>query len=130
MPTAKTKLLIVDDDVSLRTSLAQIFSKLGYSVQSAADGRTALSEIRRERPDILLSDLCMPGMSGFELLSEAHRRFPGICLIAMSGSFSGSVIPPGVTAAAFYEKGSSLLCLLRIVGAMNDPSACLPRVLP
>ncbi len=115
MPSAKIKLLIVDDDVSLRRSLSQLFSELGYSVRSAPDGFTALSEIRLDKPDIVLSDLEMPGMSGFELLREVGRRFPTIALIAMSGAFSGNHVPRGVAAAAFYAKGTNLPSLLRIV---------------
>jgi CheY-like chemotaxis protein len=119
MPNAKTKVLIVDDDVSFRTSLSKLFDELGYSVRSAADGFAALSEILRDTPDVLLSDLYMPGMSGFVLLSEVHQRFPSIGLVAMSGAFEGNVVPPGVIAAAFYAKGSDLTYLLRIVKAMD-----------
>lgn len=118
MPNAKVKLLIVDDEVSLRSSLSQIFTSFGHSVRSAEDGFSALDQIRNEMPDILLSDLNMPGMSGFELLSVVRRRFPAIQVIAMSGAFSGNTVPPGIAADAFYEKGSSPGTLLEIVRAM------------
>jgi CheY-like chemotaxis protein len=113
------KLPIVDDDVSLRMLLSQILAEIGYSVQSAADGFAALSEIQREIPDILLSDLDMPGMSGSELLLEVHQRFPSIGPLAMSGAFAGNVVPPGVIAAAFYSKGSNLASLLLMVRRMD-----------
>src|ERR1700747_2682690 len=96
MPHAQAKLLIVDDDPSLRMSLSHIFTEWGYSVRSAEDGFSALFEIRQEIPDIILSDLNMPGMSGFEFLSVVRRRFPEIHVIAMSGAFSGDGVPPGV----------------------------------
>jgi CheY-like chemotaxis protein len=86
MPNAKAQLLIVDDEPSIRMSLAQIFTASGHNVRSAADGFSALYEIRRGIPDILLSDLNMPGMSGFELLSVVRRRFPAIQVIVMSGA--------------------------------------------
>jgi CheY-like chemotaxis protein len=121
MPDAKIKLLIVDDEVSIRTSLSLIFTGSGHSVRSSADGFSALFEIRHELPDIILSDLNMPGMSGFELLSVVRRRFPAIQVIAMSGAFSGDGVPPGVAADAFYEKGTSLRSLLQIVEAMTHP---------
>jgi len=57
----------------------------------------------------------MPGMSGFELLSEVRRQFPAIQTIAMSSAFSGDVVPPGVAADAFYHKGSGVRSLLEIM---------------
>jgi DNA-binding NtrC family response regulator len=118
MPNAKVKLLIVDDEASLRTSLSLIFTTFGHSVRSAEDGFSALAELRNEVPDILLSDLNMPGMSGFELLSVVRRRFPAIRVIAMSGAFSGDSVPLGVAADVFYEKGSNPGTLLEAVRAM------------
>jgi CheY-like chemotaxis protein len=138
MPDAKAKLLIVDDEMSLRRSLSQIYSIFGYSVRSAGDGFEALSEIQKDVPDILLSDLNMPGMSGFELLSVVRRRFPAIQVIAMSGAFSGNGVPLGVAADAFYEKGSNPGSLLEIVKLMvqgkrssvQHPSAPAPIWIP
>ena len=108
MPNAKVKLLVVDDDVSLLMLLSQIFTESGYNVRSAEDGFSALAEIRNEIPNIILSDLNMPGMSGYEFLSVVRRRFPAIRTIAMSGGLSGDGVPPGVVADAFYEKGTNL----------------------
>lgn len=121
MPNAKVKLLIVDDEPSIRMSLSHIFTGLGHSVRSAEDGFSALTEIRQEIPDIILCDLNMPRMSGFELLSVVRRRFPSIQVIAISGAFSGDGVPPGVAADAFYEKGTDLGSLLQIVEAMTHP---------
>ncbi len=118
MPNAKVKLLIVDDDVLLLMLLSQIFTESGYSVRSAEDGFSALAGIRKEIPDIILSDLNMPGMSGFEFLSVVRRRFPAIRAIAMSGALSGDGVPPGVVADAFYEKGTNLSSLLQIMHDM------------
>jgi len=118
MPRHKKKLLVVDDVVAVRVSLSQIFSDIGYSVRWANDGFSALQEIRRELPDIILCDLNMPGMSGFEFLSVVRRRFPSIQVVAMSGAFAGDDIPDGVAADAFYEKGTFLGSLLTIVEGM------------
>jgi CheY-like chemotaxis protein len=118
MPHEKIKLLIVDDEASTRELMTQIFTSLGHNVTSAEDGFTALAEIRKQLPDIILSDLNMPGMSGFELLSVVRRRFPAIQAIAMSGAFSGDAVQPGVAADAFYEKASKLPILLQIIETM------------
>ena len=118
MPDTKASVLIVDDEPTIRVLLSQILVENGYGARSAADGLSALEEIHREAPEILLSDLNMPGMSSFELLPEVRRRFPGILLIAMSGSFSGNRIPSGVTADAFYQKGAGVGTLLRIMESL------------
>src|SRR5277367_2355984 len=121
MSPKETRLLIVDDDALICESLSFILAESGYRVRSSADGFSALVELRNEIPDILLSDLNMPGMSGFELLSVVRRRFPAIRVIAMSGAFSGDGVPPGVAADAFYEKGSDPESLLQIIEAMASP---------
>lgn len=121
MPDTKINLLVVDDEAPTRLALSNIFTRLGYQVRTAEDGFSALAEIRREVPEIILSDLNMPGMSGFELLSVVRHRFPAIRVIAMSGAFSGDSVQPGVAADAFYEKASGLGSLLRIVEIMAHP---------
>src|SRR5271169_3703762 len=95
-PGAKANLLIVDDEPSISLALCHILIDCGYSVRAAEDGFSALAKIRQEIPDILLSDINMPGMSGLELLSVVRRRFPAMQAIAMSGIFSGGTVPPGV----------------------------------
>jgi CheY-like chemotaxis protein/DNA-directed RNA polymerase subunit RPC12/RpoP len=119
MPCEKARLLIVDDSQLIRTSISHLLSEIGYSVRSAQDGFSALRELRKEIPDILLSDLNMPGMGGYELLRVVSRRFPSIQVIAMSGAFSGDEVPSGVAADAFYQKGSSMGALLRIVESLR-----------
>ena len=57
----------------------------------------------------------MPAMSGFELLSVVRRRFPAIYVIAMSGMFTESQFPSGVTADAFYQKGGGVADLVKVV---------------
>jgi CheY-like chemotaxis protein len=120
MPQSKASLLLVDDDAALRWTLAATFSALGYSVRSAADGFGALSLIREEMPDIILSDLQMPGMSGFELLYIVQRRFPAIRVVAMSGAYSGEEIPEGVAAHAFHPKGTNPRALFHTIDAMAE----------
>ena len=61
-------------------------------------------EPRRSMPDVIVSDLRMPNMSGFELLSVVRRRFPHIPVVAISGEFNGSS-PAGLIADAFLTKG-------------------------
>jgi CheY-like chemotaxis protein len=115
LPNLKAKLLVVEDEPTTRTLLTQIFAGLGHPVRAAEDGFDALEQIREEVPDILLSDLNMPRMSGFELLSVVRRRIPNIYVIATSGAFSGDAVPQGIAADAFHEKATGLDGLFEIV---------------
>src|SRR5437588_1531025 len=85
----------------------------GYDVVAAEDGFQALVQIRNTSPDVILSDLNMPRMSGFELLSVVRRRFPHILTIAMSGAYRDDELPPGVVADGFYSKGKHPETLFR-----------------
>ena len=73
----------------------------------AEDGFSALAEIRKEVPDILLSDLNMPRMSGFELLSVVRRRFPSIRTIAMSGAFMATRFLPALRRTVSIKKAAA-----------------------
>ena len=96
--------------------MSLVLEELGYSVRYAGDGHSALRQIRQESPDILLSDLKMPGMSGRHLLIEVRCLFPAIKVIAMSGSFCGSEVPSSVLADAFYPKGGGIRRCCRSLG--------------
>lgn len=116
----QAKLLIADDETPVRTALAAALDEFEYEVRSADNGFSALAEIRREIPDVIIADLHMPRMSGFELLWVVRQRFPTIKTIATSGSFSGDGVPPGVAADAFYEKGSHPGLLFRLLKGMTQ----------
>lgn len=66
-------ILVVDDDPSIREMLVLILETRGFDVRQAADGMKALERARAEPPSLILLDLMMPGMDGFEVL-EAMRR--------------------------------------------------------
>jgi CheY-like chemotaxis protein len=122
---AKHEILVVDDEPGVRDSFAMLLQASGYDVNVAANGFDALLQLKRRLPAIVLSDLNMPQMSGFELLSVVRRRFPQVSVIAMSGAYhSGDAVPGGVIADAFYAKGrSDPRGLLRIVADLIQTSA-------
>jgi CheY-like chemotaxis protein len=102
----KHRILVVDDEPNIREGLAMLLSAEGYNVGTAEDGFDALLRLRSTNPELIISDLNMPQMSGFELLSVLRRRFPEILVIAMSGAYeSGDNVPGGVIADAFHAKG-------------------------
>lgn len=81
-----TEILIIDDDAAIRDMLALYLRTQGYSTAVAADGCTGLAHCAQVRPDLVLSDLRMPGMDGLEVLAALNRDFPDVPLIVVSGT--------------------------------------------
>jgi CheY-like chemotaxis protein len=105
---SRHQVLLVDDEKSVRESIGMLLTSVGYDVATANDGFDALLHLKAVLPEVIISDLSMPHMSGFEFLSVIRRRFPGIPVIAMSGAYQeGNAVPGGVIADAFYAKGRS-----------------------
>lgn len=101
----KTRVLVVDDEPIILDTTTAILESEGFVVRTAADGFAALLTLRQTPPDIIISDLRMPNMSGFEFLSVVRRRFPHIPVIAVSGEYVAVGMPPGLLMDAFLQKG-------------------------
>lgn len=78
-------ILIVDDEEMLRELLAKILRKEGYEIDTACDGETAQEKLRQKKYDLMISDVKMPRMNGFELLKIAKNEFPELGVIMMTG---------------------------------------------
>jgi DNA-binding response OmpR family regulator len=115
MPETRDTLLVVDDDPAIRIPIYEYLTEIGYRVRTAEHGLAGLIEIQRDPPEILLSDLNMPHMSGFELLSVVRHRFPSVQTIAMSATVFADGVPNGVVADAFFQKGGQLPSLLKVI---------------
>lgn len=128
-PEKKHRVLVVDDESSVRKTLAMILNAAGYDVCTARHGFDALLQIKQTPVEVVISDLNMPEMSGFEFLSVVRRRFPEIMVIASSGAYeTGDHIPGGIIADAFYAKGRYRPEeLLRTVAQLIDSSAAKAR---
>jgi CheY-like chemotaxis protein len=126
--SSKTHLLVVEDEPVIRELFSTLLQTAGYSVAQAQDGFDALEEIRRRRPALILSDLNMPRMTGFELLSVIRRRFPSVHVIAMSGAFDDGEVPDGVAADAFYQKsGRHISTLVQVIEDLLRSDAAKPH---
>ena len=113
------RILVVDDERSLRETAGLILESEGYEVLTAADGVEGLHVLSKSLPDLIISDLNMPRMSGFEFLAIVRERFPRIATIAMSGGYSTGEMPQGILADAFVQKASySIKELSRQVGRL------------
>ncbi|MDW5266822.1 MULTISPECIES: response regulator [Acidobacteriaceae] len=101
----KCRVLIVDDESLVLQACAAIVRSFGFTVRTAEGGFVALKILREVLPDIIISDLRMPSMSGFELLSIVRRRFPHIPTIGISGEFILANMPLGLLVDHFFQKG-------------------------
>ena len=66
--------LVVDDSMLIRHTVCRFLEERGFSVESATNGRDALDSITRQLPDLVITDLQMPGMSGNQLISALKRQ--------------------------------------------------------
>ena len=105
MPTFRFRVLFVDDEPAVRMTSAAVLEASGYEVLTAADGLEALNTLDEALPDLIISDLRMPNMSGFEFLAVVRNRFPQIPTIAVSGEYVTDNIPDGLLADTFFQKG-------------------------
>src|SRR4029453_308543 len=82
LPVARV--LVVDDERSMRELLSIVLRRDGYDVLLASDGQVAVDTLKRERVDVLITDIRMPNMNGVDVLREAKRIDPDIISIVMT----------------------------------------------
>ncbi|HKP54200.1 MAG TPA: response regulator transcription factor [Chloroflexia bacterium] len=70
-----TRVLVIDDDLSIRELIAYALGDEGYQVDQASDGEAALEQIDRQHPDIILLDMKMPGIDGWEFAKLYRERY-------------------------------------------------------
>ena len=133
VPTAASpvRLLVVDDEPLIREVMKVMLVSEGYDVLTAVDGLDALARLVEPLPQVIISDLGMPRMSGLELLTVVREQFPHLPVIVISGEFSGTELPLGIPADAYLPKGGHTigeLCAkiteLISVPVARQPAAC------
>lgn len=106
--TSRRRVLLVDDDPGICDAMGMLLIEEGYDIATATDGFDALMQLKLATPDVIVSDLNMPRMSGHEFLAVVRQRFCSIPVIAMSGDYDSDLrFPGGVIADAFFAKGRS-----------------------
>ena len=108
MATSK-HILVVDDDAYVREPTEEILRRKGYEVDTATDGKSALSKLDEADYDLILSDIKMPGMDGMALLEAARAKFPDTHIIMMTafGSVDNAVEAMRKGAYDYIQKGSA-----------------------
>ncbi|MEO8845595.1 MAG: sigma-54 dependent transcriptional regulator [Kofleriaceae bacterium] len=113
----RERILIVDDEADARSALATLLRDEGYTVEMAADGFKALPKLDEFAPDLLLTDLKMPGMGGMELMKRAWEKDPERVVVVMTayGSIDTAVAAMRAGAADYLTKPINLDELLLVL---------------
>lgn len=114
------QVLIVEDDAAIRGVVAGVLTEEGYAVTTVANGQEALDRCHAETPDVVLLDLMMPVLDGFEFLRRGQEgcRAP---VIVMSAGFRFRQLPLETRVAGFIEKPFDLVELLATVERCIGP---------
>jgi len=104
----QVKVLVLDDEPSIRSSLSEYLSDFGYQVQSAESAEEALEIIESEVPDVAIVDIRLPGMDGDELIRTCSEKQPELQYVVHTGSVSFSaheeLIALGITEKTIMRK--------------------------
>jgi CheY-like chemotaxis protein len=92
-PVPEVSVLVVDDDQALRGFFTTLLSRKGFCVDCASDGRVAYDQLTHHNYSVILLDLMMPGVNGFELLERIQRDSPALLdrVIVMTGASQRSI---------------------------------------
>lgn len=98
------RILVVDDDEAIVRLLVRLFTLAGYAVSTAANGREALSALRRVRPAVIVLDYAMPVMDGAACVQELQRRGERVPVVMMSAGAQGQQQARELGVQAFAAK--------------------------
>jgi DNA-binding response OmpR family regulator len=104
-------ILVVEDDPQLRQVISEVLSDEGFTVHEASDGQRALEEIAADTPDLVLSDISMPRLTGVELAEELSRREDPVPIVLMSAASNA----PPTSGTMFLPKPFTIDELLALV---------------
>jgi CheY-like chemotaxis protein len=90
-PAARGRILVAEDEPPLARVYARVLVADGFDVQTASDGAQALSWLLAGQYDVLVSDVCMPRMTGLELLREVRRSLPELPVVLLTGQLDAEV---------------------------------------
>lgn len=122
---SSARILVVDDDESIRTLLAEFFREEGYEVRTAVHGRQALDLISESPFDVILTDMSMPVMGGQELASTLNDRGIVTPLVVMTAAQTAAALAQAIHAAGYVGKPFDLETVLstidRVIHRHNPP---------
>jgi CheY-like chemotaxis protein len=111
-------ILIVDDDAAIRAAISEILESEGYRVSTAADGAAALRQIEETSPALVLLDMRMPGMNGWDVAAALHQRGSTVPILVMTAAQDARRWAEQVGAHGYLAKPFDLDDLLTAVARL------------
>lgn len=113
----KSKILVVDDEDALRTVLSGELVSEGYDVSTASDGDDAIANLQKESFDLVLLDIKMPRVNGFEVLKFVKEKFPRTKVVMLTGfaDLKNAIESKKLGAEDFVSKPYDLVDLLTTI---------------
>src|SRR5258708_21703546 len=126
--TPRGRILIIDDEANARAALSEILQEEGYATETAADGFKGLGKLEEFQPDVVLTDLKMPGLDGIAFMEKARAAIPGAVFVVMTafGTISSAVEAVKKGAENYLTKPLDPEALT----AVGDPAMEKSRLLP
>jgi DNA-binding response OmpR family regulator len=112
---ARTSVLVVEDEPALRATIISFLREEGFAAQGASDGQAALNRLEQEAPDVLILDMWLPRLNGWDLTRKMRERGLQCKLIVMTAAHSARTVAEQLGADAYVPKPFALLQLLRAV---------------
>jgi CheY-like chemotaxis protein len=118
--------LVVDDDMDIRCTVAQILREEGFRVREARNGREALAKVAEEEPDLVLLDLMMPTVNGWEVLQtlrSSQSHVPVVILSALPSHGQNDYIEKPVTFQRLLQLLATIRARVKVPLVPRDPGA-------
>ncbi len=125
MAESLKRILVVDDEENTRIALTRLLSREGYEVLTAANGLEALSSLRNNPAELIITDLNMPEMNGLTFLRELNREYPAsnVIMITAFGEVESYLEALNLGAFEYLNKPLRLEELRKVMGKMFPSSA-------
>jgi DNA-binding NtrC family response regulator len=114
--------LLVDDDPAVLSALARVLRAEGWQVVTAANGEEALARLAEQQPDLMITDLCMAEVSGWDLLFHENLQRPNLPIFVITALPPTSIDGADRVAAEFFQKPLDLEALVDAIRRRLDPN--------
>ena len=120
-------ILVIDDEPVLRTTFKHMLEEEGYRVWVAQNGHEGLELFRKNRPEIVITDMVMPIVDGFAMIDSLRRECPGLPIIAMSAFLEPEKMEKSLDSGAFcyLTKPVEMPVLFELIRAILVPQPAL-----